>query len=106
MKVPQTLEECFEFFRKEMPLTDIQALLAIEDQNQLFQFHHGLGQWIRNTWGLWTGPYEKNPLKASLKHLEHPDEMSMEIIKYCWKRFKEEDAKLDKEEVRISNKGW
>jgi hypothetical protein len=50
----------------------------------MFEFHHTVGRWIRNNWGLWSG----GPLKDYLEELgfAHPDVMSGIILDCFWDR--------------------
>ena len=83
MSKPSTLNECIKA---------LESLLSSEDQlkfiksskDDLIKYHHGLGQWIRNNWGLWKG----GPLLEHMKELgfTHPDDMSQAIIVEYWNR--------------------
>lgn len=55
---------------------------------ELYQYHHNLGQDIRNHFKLWE--YEWVPvLKEGADYSEdHPDHISMEVIKEVWRRVK------------------
>lgn len=70
--VPTTLEEAFDHLGKLDGIEDFKTADPAE-------FHHGLGRWIRNNWGFWTG---KGPLFAWFVSLgiTHPDDMSGIIL--------------------------
>lgn len=53
--------------------------------DNLISLHFTLGQWIRNTFGLW------NPDNPYIKDT-HPDDLSQEIIEKLAKRLKETHA--------------
>jgi len=78
MTIPTTLEEAY---------TELDNLLAVEDQRYLEQrpeeaatwLHNSLGRYLRNKWGFWTG----SPLKTHLQEvhgLRHPDDMSHFVL--------------------------
>lgn len=46
------------------------------------EWHHSLGRWIRNTWGLWQDSELKKDMEA--RGFTHADDMSQTIIEYCW----------------------
>lgn len=76
-KVPETLAECF------VSLTQLlndgeQDRIMMSKEEDLCKYHHGLGRFIRNEWGLWTA----GPLKEHFKNLGfiHPDDISSTII--------------------------
>ncbi len=53
---PLTLEEAVEAVRAFMEETpDALALMRALNVSDAIMYHHSLGQWIRNTFGLWQG---------------------------------------------------
>lgn len=74
IKNPKTIEEAIKALDKELSDEDKTFLL----ENGALSVHHSLGQWIRNTWGLW----ENSELKKFLleQGFSHPDDMSNFII--------------------------
>jgi len=55
-------------------------------EGEVIRLHHGFGTGIRNTYGLW---HEHRWGEAST---EHPDDVSMRIIRRLWARVREEQA--------------
>lgn len=87
---PSTLPECF-IALDSMLHTDLKKEIEcgkIEDMNK---YHHGLGMWIRNNWGLWGHSKLRDTLVAL--GLMHPDDMSALILNgyYCRLRGAEYD---------------
>ncbi len=82
--IPKNMQEVFEFFDKELSEEDKQEL----KEQPAIRFHHSLGRWIRNNFGLW----EQSELKAWLidKSFTHPDDMSNYIIEEYQKHLKNE----------------
>jgi len=55
-------------------------------EGSLISYHHGLCQYIRNTYGLWKTPWVQE-LKNGVDHSpQHPDNRSMAIIQDVWKK--------------------
>ena len=75
MNKPKNIEEVFEFFDKELSNKDKEYL----KEHKAIEFHHTLGRWIRNEFGLWE---DNTKLKYQLINLGfiHPDDMSNYII--------------------------
>jgi hypothetical protein len=103
---PRTLDEC---------MTALTEVLSPEDQvdflkasaNDLIMYHHDLGRWIRNNWGLWEPDAEKSPLLKHMKELGfiHPDDMSQAIITEFWNRMNNQPSELEKD-IEKSVKYW
>jgi len=56
------------------------------DENELYRHHHGMGQWIRNNYKLWETTW-KPELRDQVDYSpNHPDAISMTIIKEVWKK--------------------
>ena len=78
---PKTLEEAETCLGTVWSEPARQEFLA-RPYETLIDYHHGLGRWMRNYWGLWSG----GPLAKDMERLglRHPDDMSMEIIRSYW----------------------
>lgn len=83
--VPTTLAEVID---AEILLMSDQDKLNIiaQSKDDLIQYHHSWGQYIRNHYRLWHDSLLAQHLKA-LGH-EHPDDMSMVIIEAIWDKLK------------------
>ena len=81
---PKNINEIFEFFDRELTEGDKEQLRT----HKAIEFHHSLGRWIRNNFGLWE---EQSELKAWLidKSFTHPDDMSNYIIEEYQKHLKQ-----------------
>lgn len=77
IKIPNTLEECYIELDNMMPI-DASEWLGDTEKNALAKAHHGLGQWLRNNWGLWS----ESELKTHFEGLGlyHADDMSGVIL--------------------------
>lgn len=78
---PTTVEGVVRDLMARMPAEDKERVKTTK-KNDLIQFHHGAGTWIRNYYGLWGGN-EKLMLSACGAPC-HPDDASMKIIEAIW----------------------
>lgn len=100
--IPKTYSECQEALNKELnPASQIEFMQLT--RKELNRTHHGLGQWIRNNWGLWAG----GPLFQDMKTLgfTHPDDMSGTIIKEYWLYLNKLPSEIA-QDIEIYNKHW
>jgi len=51
---------------------------SLSKRDDMIRYHHGLGTWIRNNWGLWGG--SRLQKYFSDKGITHPDEMSSVVL--------------------------
>ena len=82
--IPKDLEDCFIQLDKLLSDEDKQNIKQLEDRKETIKFHHGLGTWIRNNWGLWGGSRLQRYFIE--KNVTHPDAMSALILEsyYGW----------------------
>lgn len=80
--IPADLAAAHIELSKMLPKEIIQKMKEGTEENMIV-WHHGLGTWIRNNWGLWGG----SPLQTSLVKLglKHPDDMSGLILDTYWR---------------------
>lgn len=81
--VPADLEECFVQLDTVLSVEDIETIKALADEQETIRYHHGLGLWLRNNWGLWAG----SRLSIWFLHrgIAHPDDMSAYILEQYWR---------------------
>ena len=84
---PKTKEEAVDRILLELPEADKEIIKNIPTEFDLYEYHHGLGLWIRNNFGLYQG---NNDLLQFLGLKRHPDDVSMSIIRALWNRLREE----------------
>jgi len=70
---PETMAEAIQFCFIKIPLKTLEEL-EIKPEEEMFECHFGLGMWLRNSLGLWSG----GPLLAL--ECVHPDDASMVIL--------------------------
>ena len=89
--IPINLKDCFVQLDKLLSESDKNEIKTLENRQETIKYHHGLGTWLRNNWGLWGGSKIQEYLLA--KGLKHPDEMSALILEfyYDWLNDKNEE---------------
>ena len=88
---PATVAEAVDELMKKVQKDDLRTLSMIEEETELYSFHHSLGQWIRNYFGLW----RNNDILLIDTGKTHPDDASYIIIVELWKRCVSEYAKQE-----------
>ena len=102
MVKPSNIDECMVALVEHLSAKDQAAILKMS-KNDLSMLHHGLGQWIRNTWDLW----KEGALKEHMSSLgfKHPDDMSQAIIVEFWNRLNNQDSEM-KQDAEQSQHYW
>lgn len=92
---PTNLSECFKsldnIFSESLDGDDWKDE---SEEKAVASSHHGLGQWIRNNWGLWD---EENTLHQHFKELglRHADDMSGVILTSYHRHINDKDIGLE-----------
>jgi hypothetical protein len=67
--IPTDLEDCFKELKKMLP-ADLVEKMKSGPEKDMIKYHHGLGTWLRNNWGLWAGSRLRDYFKKlGLAHL-------------------------------------
>lgn len=100
--IPTKFSECNEALNQKLSPANQVEFMNMSRQD-LIMTHHGLGQWIRNNWGLWA----QGPLYEDMKSLgfKHPDDMSGTIIKEYWLYLHQLPSEIE-EDLKRYNKHW
>ena len=78
--IPKDLGECFIELDKLLKEVDKKEMQSLPDRYNMIRYHHGLGMWIRNNWGLWGGSRLQKYFTD--KGIMHPDEMSSVVLNH------------------------
>ena len=92
--IPETLEECFPALKKILKKSDIDKMRNGTEEDMI-DYHMGLGCWIRNNWGLWGGSKLRKWFLA--RGIHHPDDMSGIILDSFWRHLKKKPLKVDEQ---------
>jgi hypothetical protein len=91
--IPKDLGECFIQLDKLLKEVDKKEMKELKSRMDMIQYHHGMGMWLRNNWGLWAGSRLQKYFTD--KKIQHPDSMSSVILYfyYDWLTGKKETWK-------------
>ena len=92
--IPTDLEDCFTALDALLSPEDIQTMKT-GSEDDMIQYHFGLGMWIRNNWGLWGG----SRLAKWFNNIgiNHPDDMSGIILHSYWRYLNSRPIELDEQ---------
>jgi hypothetical protein len=80
--IPKDLKDCFIQLDKVLSAKDRDEIKSLKNRDETIKYHHGLGMWLRNNWGLWGGSRLQKYFLA--KKVNHPDEMSALILAFYY----------------------
>jgi hypothetical protein len=78
--IPKDLGECFIELDKLLKEVDKKEMQSLSKRGDMIRYHHGLGTWIRNNWGLWGGSRLQKYFTD--KGIMHPDDMSSVVLSH------------------------
>src|SRR5690606_4613258 len=96
--IPKHLKDCFITLDSILSHDDKQTIKKLNSSNETYLFHHGLGTWIRNNWGLWGESRLKQYFLE--RKIDHPDSMSAIILAYYYDWLNGENAEWEKFEKK------
>jgi hypothetical protein len=100
--IPKDLDECYAQLEKLLSKEDIAAMKSGAEKDMVL-YHHGLGMWLRNNWGLWKGSRLSKWFND--KGIRHPDDMSGIILDSFWRHLNKKPIKLD-EQIKHYQDYW
>ena len=80
--IPANLRECFVELDKQLPEVDRNEMRALPKPESMIRYHHSLGMWMRNNWGLWGGSRLQKYFQD--RGVVHPDDMSGVILEHYY----------------------
>ena len=92
--IPEDIEDCFTEL-ETMLHPDMIEEMRSGDEDDMIMYHHGLGRWIRNNWGLWSGSRLFDYLYELGLH--HPDDMSDIILHSFWRYLNDRPLELEEQ---------
>ena len=81
----ERFEEIVTNLTEYVPLADREVLRDTK-ADDLTRYHHGFGTAVRNHFKLWENPWEPELRDGVDYSPNHPDQISMRIIREMWKR--------------------
>ena len=92
--VPKDLDDCFVQLKKLLEPEDVEKMKS-GTEDDMIEYHFGLGMWMQNNWGLWSG---SRLAKWFNGHgIKHPDDMSGIILDSFWRHLNQKPIKLDEQ---------
>lgn len=88
-KFPTTIDAAVRVLFGLVPAEEL-AKITQMSEGDLIGLHFGLGQWIRNNFGLW----KENPELMQATGASEPDDASGVIVKALWQRLQDELPKV------------
>lgn len=88
MTKDEIVEDLHRKILTEWPVENRNAffLAPYGDEHVWAKMHHGFGMWIRNNYELWNTPWTPEIRDGVDYSPDHPDSISMTIIKEVWKK--------------------
>jgi peroxiredoxin len=100
--VPRDLDESYIELKKMLPPQLLHTMMT-KSENDMIEYHHGLGTWLRNNWGLWAGSRLAQYFRQLGIH--HPDDMSGIILTSFWRQLHGQEIRLT-EQVNYYKEHW
>ncbi len=100
--IPKDLNDCFVQLKKLLKPEDIKKMRR-GTEDDMIQYHFGLGMWLRNNWGLWKGSRLTKWFNA--QGINHPDDMSGIILDSFWRHLNDKPIKLE-EQIKYYKDYW
>jgi hypothetical protein len=76
--IPKDLGDCFTELDRMLPEIDKKEMQTLPKRDDMIKYHHGLGTWLRNNWGLWRGSRLQKYFTD--RKIGHPDSMSSVVL--------------------------
>ena len=91
--IPANLEDAHNYLLRHLPPEEIQRIRDMKSEDEMIDYHLGLGMGIRNGWSLWAG----SRLSRHFNKLGvyHPDDMSGIILETFWCRLPDQPLRFD-----------
>lgn len=101
--IPRNIDETYSELDRLLKRTEKRKLLKMSEDEFLSSQHFTLGKYIRNEWGLWK--YSRLYDYFKRNQLTHPDDISTVILKYYYRKEKNQEFNLN-EEVEYYKDYW
>jgi len=100
--IPKNLDDAHEELKKMLP-KDLITKMKNGTEDDMVQYHMGLGGWFRNNWGLWGGSRLSKYFNSL--GIYHPDDMSGIILRTFWCHLSGEPQRLS-EKISYYKEYW
>ena len=93
---PTTLEDCFWLLESNCDPKELEKAQSLSEDKFVGMSHHGMGMWIRNNWGLWSGDSGISKFFRDLG-IYHADDMSGIILTSFHRHLLKKPLEIDKQ---------
>ncbi len=100
--IPKDLDDCFVQLKKLLKPQDLEKMKS-GTEDDMIQYHLGLGMWMRSNWGLWAG--SRLAEWFNIQGITHPDDMSAIILDSFWRHLNKKPIELE-EQVKYYQDYW
>lgn len=80
----KTEEEIADEIVKGLTRKDVDVIMSVHAADDMIQFHHSTGMWVRNHYGLWKKSWEPEIKNGVDWSPQHPDAISARILELVW----------------------
>lgn len=102
METPKNIDDALQILRHELN-DEIENIAKTPLDEYICTEHHGIGRFIRNEWGLWSGSELQTWFKD--KGIDHPDDMSSIILTSFHRTLNNQSINLN-EQIKFHKKYW
>src|SRR4051812_5357749 len=90
--VPKNLDDAHQQLLKIFSPKDIEHIKAMKKEDDMIEYHFGLGMGLRNDWGLWRGSRLSQWFNE--RGIFHPDDMTGIIFDTFWDKLHSKPFRL------------
>jgi hypothetical protein len=101
--IPKDLDDAHQQLMKIFSAKDIEHIKAMKSEDDMIEYHMGLGTGLRNDWGLWRG--SRLSQWFNQRGIFHPDDMSGIIFDTFWDKLHNKPFRLH-EKIAVYQKYW
>jgi hypothetical protein len=100
--IPEDLEDTFVELNRMLHPKLVERMQQGSEED-MSEYHMGLGMWIRNNWGLWGGSRLSRWFNE--RGICHPDDMSSIVLDSYWRRLHDQPLELE-HQIKRYKKFW
>ncbi|MFN2604389.1 MAG: DUF6794 domain-containing protein [Gemmatimonadaceae bacterium] len=90
--IPKDLDDAHRQLMKIFSAKDIEHIKSMKSEDEMIEYHMGLGMGLRNEWGLWKG--SRLSQWFNQRGIFHPDDMSGIIFDTFWDKLHNKPFRL------------
>lgn len=95
---PRTLNEALDLLGEWLPPQELEQVRTLSEREMVLRYYRGLGQGIRNSWGLWSGGSGISSQLCAMG-MRDAEMMSVVVLQSFWRRVHSQPLRVE-EQVR------